>query len=182
MDKQRNSAAASNRTKATAAQILGGGRNGAENAKVSAKWKEQFERLLEMRAQILQRKGNLADTAREEQPAFSLHMADAGTDEFDRDFALSLMSSDQEALYELDQAISRIRNGTYGICELTGATIEPERLAAIPWARFSMDAQRELELTGAVHRTQFGKRGSLTTSEASDEDTEEETPAPSERT
>lgn len=178
MDKQRNSAGASNRTKATAAQILGGG---LEATRVSPKWKDQYDRLLDMRTQILRRKGNLADTAREEQPAFSLHMADAGTDEFDRDFALSLMSSDQEALYELEQAINRIRNGTYGICELTGEAIEPDRLAAIPWARFSMAAQKELEQSGSVRRTQLAKRGSLTSSESSEEEPEEEAPAAGER-
>jgi DnaK suppressor protein len=177
MDKERNSAGTS-KAKATAAQILGGG---AQNAKISPKWKEQYERLLEMRAQIASRKEHLADTAREEQQAFSLHMADAGTDEFDRDFALSLMSSDQEALYELDQALNRIRSGTYGICELTGEAIEPERLAALPWARFSLKAQRELELSGSVRRTQLAKRGSLTSSESSEEEPEEEAPVASER-
>src|SRR6185369_17172679 len=160
--------------KATTLQILGSTNHA---PRIKPEWKAHYQLLMDLRAQLGQRKGGLNEIAREEQPAFSLHMADAGTDEFDRDFALSLMSSDQEALYELDQAISRIRNGTYGVCELTGATIEPDRLAALPWARFSMDAQKELELTGAVHRTQFGKRGSLTVSETSEEESEEETPA-----
>jgi len=174
MDRQRNQNGASNRAKATAAQILG---NGLESSRVSQKWQRQYDMLLDLRAQIIRRKGNLADTAREEQPAFSLHMADAGTDEFDRDFALSLMSSEQNALYEVDQALNRIRNGTYGICEVTGQAIEPERLAAIPWARFSAAAQRELELSGGARRTQLARRGSLLASEsAAEEEGEEEAP------
>jgi DnaK suppressor protein len=165
----------SDRAKATAAQILGGG----AMLRISPKWQRQYDHLLEMRTQILRRKDSLADSAKEEQPAFSLHMADAGTDEFDRDFALSLMSSEQNALYEVDLALTRIRNGTYGVCEITGEEIEAERLAAIPWARFSAAAQRELELSGSVRRTQLAQRGSLTQSEGSEsgDDSDEETPA-----
>ena len=150
-----------------------------ERSRVNPKWQQQYETLLDMRVQILRRKEHLADSAKEEQPAFSLHMADAGTDEFDRDFALSLMSSEQNTLFEIEQALARIRNGTYGVCEITGEQIEAERLAAVPWARFSAKAQLELEASGAVHRTQFGRRGSLTSSEPSaSEDDSDEAEAP----
>ncbi len=89
-------------------------------------------------------------------------MADAGTDTYDRDWALGMLSSEQDAVYEIDQAIDRIRNGTYGICEMTGKPIEPGRLEAIPWTRFSLEAERELEQNGAAHRTRLGERGSVT--------------------
>lgn len=175
MERERNPNGSGNRARATLAQILGGGPSA---NRVSPQWQRQYENLLDMRTQILQRKGNLAETAKEEQPAFSLHMADAGTDEFDRDFALSLMSSEQNALYEVDQALNRIRSGTYGICEITGEPIEPERLAAIPWARFSAQSQRELEQNGVVRRPHLARRGSLAESEpSSEEEGEEETPA-----
>lgn len=174
MDKQRNSNGP--RARATAAEILGG--NGARQSRVDPKWQPHYDSLIVARAQILERKGHLADSAKEEQPAFSLHMADAGTDEFDRDFALSLMSSEQSALYEVDDALNRIRDGTYGICELTGEEIEQERLAAIPWARLSARAQRELEQSGTVRRRQLARRGSLTESAPSEEEAEEETPTP----
>src|SRR5689334_14322397 len=130
MDKERNANGAGQRARATAAQILGGG-SGQKETRINPKWQRHYEGLLDARTQIITRKGHFADTAKEEQPAFSLHMADAGTDEFDRDFALSLMSSEQSALYEVDEALNRIRAGTYGICEVTGEEIEPERLAAI---------------------------------------------------
>ena len=175
MDKTRNS----KRTRATAAQILGGIGNTAPrengNYRVPSKWQSHHDALLQARAQILQHKGSHADIAKEEQNAFSLHMADAGTDEFDRDFALSLMSSEQDALYEIEQALTRISNGTYGVCELTGEHIETERLSALPWARFSTHAQRELEANGSVRRTQLARRGSLTASESSagDDDADE---------
>jgi RNA polymerase-binding transcription factor DksA len=76
---------------------------------------------------------------------YGQHMADAGTDNFDRDFALSLVSSEQEALYEIDEAIKRIKAGKYGICELTGRPIAKERLLAVPFARYSVESQAEVE-------------------------------------
>jgi DnaK suppressor protein len=122
------------------------------------KWQREFKRLMELRGHITNHKGNLVSDARQEQPAFSLHMADAGTDHFDRDFALSMISSEQNALYEIEQALNRIKDGTYGICEATGKPIEPKRLEAIPWARFSAQAERQLEKDGAVQGTQLGRR------------------------
>ncbi len=143
--------------KATTLQILGGAK---QTPRIDPKWKEHYDSLIDLRAQLGKRKGGLSEIAREEQQAFSLHMADAGTDEFDRDFALSMISSDQNALYEIEAALNRIRTSTYGICELTGQPIEAERLAAIPWTRFSAEAQRELEANGSVARTRLAARGS----------------------
>ncbi|MFT3831623.1 MAG: TraR/DksA C4-type zinc finger protein [Opitutaceae bacterium] len=79
--------------------------------------------------------------------SYAQHMADAGTDTFDRDFALSLVSNEQEALAEIEAAIQRIKNGTYGVCELTGKPINKERLLAVPFARFSVESQTEVEKT-----------------------------------
>ncbi len=79
--------------------------------------------------------------------SYAQHMADAGTDTFDRDFALSLVSSEQEALAEIEAAIQRIKNGTYGVCELTGKPINKDRLLAVPFARFSVESQAEVEKT-----------------------------------
>jgi RNA polymerase-binding transcription factor DksA len=70
---------------------------------------------------------------------------DAGTDNFDRDFALSLLSTEQEALNEIEQAIQRIYKGSYGICEVTGEPIKEERLEAVPFTRFSVEGQKEHE-------------------------------------
>jgi len=155
------------RAKATTQQILAGL---TQPPRIDPKWKEHYETLIDLRTQLGQRKGGLTEIAKEEQRAFSLHMGDAGTDEFDRDFALSMLSSDQNALYEIEEALNRLRSGSYGVCEITGQPIEPERLAAIPWTRFSAEAQRELEATGSVSRTRFGARGSWTEPAASEEE------------
>lgn len=85
-------------------------------------------------------------------------MADAGTDTYDRDFALGVLSLEQDAVYQIEQAMDRIRNGTYGVCELTGKKIEEERLSAIPWTRFSAAAERQLETEGKRKRARLGER------------------------
>jgi DnaK suppressor protein len=79
--------------------------------------------------------------------AYSFHMADAGTDNFDREFALSMVSNEQEALYEINEAFKRIENGTFGLCEMSGKPIPKARLNAIPWARYTVECQSEMEKT-----------------------------------
>ncbi len=79
--------------------------------------------------------------------AYSQHMADAGTDSFDRDFALSLVNNEQEALYEIAEAIDRMKDGTYGTCEITQKAIPVDRLIAVPFTRYSAEGQRQVEKT-----------------------------------
>ena len=86
---------------------------------------------------------------------YSLHMADQGTDNYDREFALNLVSSEQDILYEIDEAIRRIDDGKFGICELTGEPIERARLKVIPYARYSVTAQSEME-RGKTRYRPFG--------------------------
>ena len=93
--------------------------------------------------------------------SYGQHMADAGTDTFDRDFALSLVSSEQEALSEVEAAIKRIKDGTYGICEDTQKPIAKERLLAVPFTRFSAEAQKMIERNRHRSRTQAGLFGEL---------------------
>jgi DnaK suppressor protein len=133
--------------------------------RINPKWKRHYQRLIELRDEMLRRQAVLATDAIEEQPTFSTHMADAGTDAYDRDFALGMLSSDQDAVYQIDQALDRIRNGTYGICELTGKKIEPERLEAIPWTRFSAEAEQKLEKEGARKRARLGPRDTVAKAE-----------------
>ena len=76
---------------------------------------------------------------------YSLHMADAGTDNFDREFALSIVSSEQEALYEIEEALKRLEHGTYGLCEMCEKPVRKERLEAVPFARLCVHCQSEIE-------------------------------------
>ena len=76
---------------------------------------------------------------------YSLHMADAGTDNFDREFALSLVSSEQEALYEIEEALKRLEHTTYGLCGNCEKPIRKERLEAVPFARLCIQCQSLIE-------------------------------------
>lgn len=77
--------------------------------------------------------------------SYSFHMADQGTDNFDREFAASLLNSEHDVLYEIEEALRRIEQGTYGICEQSGEPIERERLRALPFARYCVSVQTEIE-------------------------------------
>lgn len=91
--------------------------------------------------------------------SYSFHMADQGTDNWDREFALSMVSNEQDVLYEIAEALRRIEEKTYGVCEITGDPIEEERLKAIPHTRYSLKAQAEIEKSrghGRRHYHQYG--------------------------
>lgn len=80
------------------------------------------------------------------------HSADHGTDNFDREFALSLASTEQDVLYEVDEALMRIDDGGYGVCEMSGVQIERARLEVIPYTRYSVQAQSKMEQGHAKYR------------------------------
>ncbi len=142
--------------------------------KVKPQWAKYHQHLLELRDRLLNQMSGLAKESAEEMANYSLHMADSGTDNFDRDFALSLLSSDQDAIYEIEEALKRIEKNTYGICELTGKPIPAPRLEAIPWTRFTVEAQSQLEREGALRQRRLGQLGTVDTTGGVELDEEEE--------
>ena len=84
-------------------------------------------------------------SARESSGELSLNSSDAGTETFDRDVALSMVASEQEALEEVEDAIDRIFDGTYGICQETKKPIKRTRLKVVPFTRFSLEGQAQYE-------------------------------------
>jgi DnaK suppressor protein len=151
------------RPAASTQEILGP--QGAKDS-VPFKWRKHYRRLLNLLEAVRTQQDRLVKDALQEQPTFSTHMADAGTDTYDRDLALGVLSSEQDALYQIEQSLDRIRNGSYGICELTGKPIEPKRLEAIPWTRFCMSASRALDRDGAIKRAHLGQRDTVVKAEA----------------
>jgi DnaK suppressor protein len=147
--------------------------------------RQQKEKLLQLRDAMVDSMAGVAqDTLRSraegsEASAFGMHQADAGSDAYDRDFALSLLSQEQDALYEIDQALKRIELGTYGKCEMSGKPIPRARLEAIPFARFTVECQSQLEKQNKASRVRqsvtslFG----LTEDEGGEAEEEEATPA-----
>jgi DnaK suppressor protein len=113
--------------------------------------RKQKSKLLQLRDTLLDSMmGVSRDTLRSraegsEASAFGMHQADAGSDAYDRDFALSLLSQEQDALYEIEEALKRVDAGTYGVCEMSGKPIPHARLEAIPFARFTVECQTQIE-------------------------------------
>jgi len=154
------------KTVATAAAILGRPVAKASAAavdlkKVKPEWHAFCQHLLDLREQLTKQMNGLAEESAQELAGYSLHMADSGTDNFDRDFALSLLSSDQDAVFEIEEALKRIDRKTYGVCELTGKNIPKARLEAIPWTRFTVEAQAQLEREGALKSRRLGALGTI---------------------
>lgn len=111
---------------------------------------KQESKLLELQDHIMtQMHGVAQDSLRSKNDdagsAFGMHQADAGSDAYEKDFALSLLSQEQDALYEIEQALKRIETGTYGVCEMSGEQIPAARLEAIPYARFTASCQENME-------------------------------------
>ncbi len=112
--------------------------------------------------------------------AHGLHQADAGSDAYDRDFALSLLSQEQDALFEIDEALKRLAKGTYGVCEMSGKNIPKARLEARPFARFTVECQGEIEKKNRYSRVrQPIGRLFETIEEEGGEDSDEESTAES---
>lgn len=116
--------------------------------------------LTEFKKLILKRKEEIAegikhiseDTLKKSQKdaagdisGYTYHMADVATDTYDREFSLGLASNERQALYELDDALKKIEEGTFGICEDCKGLITKTRLKAIPHARLCVKCQERKE-------------------------------------
>ena len=143
------------------------------------KWGKQKQLLIGLRDRLTDQRNGLAKESAKEMESYGVHMADSGTDNFDRDFNLSLLSSDQDVIYEIEEALKRIEKDTYGVCEITGKPIPQSRLNAIPWTRFRVDAQTELEQYGILQNRSLGRLGTITTPASSAKDkVDKELPEP----
>ena len=104
--------------------------------------------LLERRREIIGDVGSMESEAFKGGSNLSnmpIHMADVGTDNFEQEFTLGLIESERQTLREIQEALVRIDNGTYGICQGTGRAIPKVRLAAVPWAKYTIEYKRLLD-------------------------------------
>lgn len=117
---------------------------------IDPKWSWHYRTLLQLRDRLLQDSENkLHEVAQGVEP-HSMHPADSATDEFDHDLALILLAREENALTDVNDAITRILEGKYGVCEETGVLISPRRLRALPWCRYSRQVEEQLEKGGIV--------------------------------
>ena len=112
---------------------------------------KQRQRLLDLRDDLVDAVSGMArDTIRNapegsEASGSGQHQGDAGSDAYDRDFALSVLAKEQDALYEIEQALRRIQLSSYGVCEMSLRKIPQARLEAIPFARLTVECQAQWE-------------------------------------
>lgn len=121
---------------------------------VPRKWKKYYNKLVELRAhhsegvntrsQEVMKHSDKEDSG--DLSSNGQHLADAGSASFERDLAYNMITNQTEILAEIDAAIKRIKDGTYGICEVTGKPIPEARLSAIPFARYTKEGQEIHEL------------------------------------
>ncbi|MFQ5728866.1 MAG: TraR/DksA family transcriptional regulator [Waddliaceae bacterium] len=109
---------------------------------------EKFKkRLLEMHAQLTKiLQGSTAEIKTpDEATGYSQHQADQGTDDFDRTITLEVTGREYEILRQIERALEKIDENTYGICDLTGEKIPNTRLEAVPYATMTVEAQEKME-------------------------------------
>lgn len=105
------------------------------------------KRLEEMRAQLSHSlKGSTAEVKTpDEATGYSQHQADQGTDDFDRTISLEVTSKEYAILRQIERALEKIDENTYGVCDITGEDIPLARLEAVPYATMTVKAQEKLE-------------------------------------
>ncbi|MDR0727450.1 MAG: hypothetical protein LBF26_00955 [Puniceicoccales bacterium] len=121
---------------------------------IPQKWKKYYDQLVDMRDQLEQRVSCLAKATLEQGAIgegggglnmLGQHTADGAAQQVDLELALTFVATEQDLLNEVNDALARIADGTYGICQQTGQAIEAKRLAVLPFARFSLKGQEEYE-------------------------------------
>ena len=125
-----------------------------EERDIPRKWKKYYNKLISLRKHHASGAQNISEevlkrSAKEDSgdlSSYGQHLADAGSESFERDMAYNLLSNQKEILAEIDAAIARIKNGTYGVCEITGEQIPATRLEAIPFTRYTKEGQEIKEI------------------------------------
>ena len=151
---------------ATSADILGAIRK----PKVPARWAKYYDQLCAERDKLLDRDCTATEGF---QPKLD-DLADAASLESQRSLTLVAATATQGQIQEVLEAIGRIERGTYGTCEITGEPIGAERLSSVPWARYSLAGQQQIEQDGLARRTGLPSLEGITGTEAADAEREEE--------
>ena len=157
--KPAKSSAKKNAKSASVADILGfnpkknATRPDRDASKVPARWKPFYISLIKWRDQLkvglgARSEDTIGASSRDSSGELSVNSPDAGSESFDRDVAISMVAGEQEMLQEVESAIDRIFDGTFGVCEETGKPINQTRLKAVPYTRYSLEGQSQYEQRG----------------------------------
>jgi DnaK suppressor protein len=109
-----------------------------------AKFKKRLE---EMKAQMMQVVRDVSKEVKtpEESKGYSQHQADEGTDDFDRNISLQVSDEEFKIIRQIDRALEKIEENTYGVCDISGEEIPLARLEAIPYATMTVKSQEQFE-------------------------------------
>ena len=131
-----------------------------QTGRPSAKSRLTAEGLAEFRTMLLEKRAQLVGDVQQLQEetlkgsrqdstgdlsSMPIHMADLGSDNWDQEFNLVLIQNERNLLKEIDEALARIEDGTYGRCLATGRPITKARLRAKPWAKYCIEYARMME-------------------------------------
>ncbi len=112
-------------------------------------------RLLERRRQILEEVENIStnslsrtDDQSGDLSIMPIHMADVGSDNYEKEMAIDIIESEQEELREIDAALARLSDGSFGVCPACGGKVPWQRLSALPFARLCIECKRQEEEVG----------------------------------
>lgn len=109
-----------------------------------AKFKKRLEELRDQLTHTL--RGSTAEVKTpDEATGYSQHQADQGTDDFDRTISLEVTSKEYGILRQIERALEKIDENTYGVCDITGDDIPMARLDAVPYATMTVKAQEQVE-------------------------------------
>ena len=143
--------------------------------------KKQRQNLLDLRDQLMDSMYGVQQEALRNGPqggeasGSGMHTGDAGSDAYDRDFALNLLSKEHDALEEIEATLNRIDSGVYGVCEMSEKKIPQARLEAIPFARLTVECQtiwekeypnRQFRSTDAIKYGEEARGGALVSLDA----------------
>ena len=117
-------------------------------ASTPRRWLKYRRKLVALREHFLANRGSLIRDAERPADLATHDFADEANDAVHHDVAASVLFATDDVLQQIDAALQRIAEGTYGICEITGAPIPAIRLAALPWTRYTAAAEAELERRG----------------------------------
>ena len=122
---------------------------------IAIRWAWHYRTLVALRNRLIREANICLDELGTAIEPDSMHPADSASDEFDHDFSLALLARKENALAEINDAITRILEGRYGICEATKTRIPAARLRAVPWCRYARHVEQQLERTSAAPRRTF---------------------------
>ena len=128
---------------------------------IPRRWRPHYRALLCLLDHFIQERHILVEESKEPLERSTRELAESASNEFERELALAELAHTQDALYEIEAALARIESGEYGVCQQTGKRIPAARLRAVPWTRFTREAEVRLERNGAVSGVRLGELRSL---------------------